>query len=433
MSHDRFTSKHPIADSLWHAEARNPAVSHELEPGRHFDVAIIGAGVVGASCALRLQEAGVSVGVVDADEPGSGATGRSAGFVVPSFSAVSPRALTESMGEDAEHLLRAVAGSASLLFDFVRSHGIACDAVQGGWHHPAHSAEALERILADFEVWRGAGADIAVLDSADTERLSGIRGYSGCVVARSGGTLQPVDLARGAMNAAIEKGARFYGYCPAHGIEHREQRWHVRTEKGSLSSDRLLVCTNARSAQLGHGLEECVVPLRICQIATEPLAKSQRAHLLQQGQSLADTQTNLFTYRFDSEWRLITGAMPVLPVGSGDSIARAMAQRLASVLSLPAVPRVEHVWFGEASVTGDRLPAVYDIGPDAFAMTACNGRGLAASSMLAARMVDALLSDDLSRLPLRPVSPQRIPARPLQKLGARLYPLYGRTRDALGL
>lgn len=59
-----------------------------------FDVLIVGAGIVGAACALELSVAGASVGVIERDTPGSGATAAGMGHVVVmDDSAVSAHAL----------------------------------------------------------------------------------------------------------------------------------------------------------------------------------------------------------------------------------------------------------------------------------------------------------------------------------------------------
>jgi D-hydroxyproline dehydrogenase subunit beta len=47
-----------------------------------MDVLVIGAGIVGAACAQELAEAGLSVGVVERNEPGSGATAIGMGHVL---------------------------------------------------------------------------------------------------------------------------------------------------------------------------------------------------------------------------------------------------------------------------------------------------------------------------------------------------------------
>lgn len=429
MNADRFFRTHPFSHSLWQATANDVPTGHPLEENARYDVLVVGAGIAGAVAALRLQAGGANVAIIDADEPGSGATGRSGGFIVPSFSAVSPRQLYSKRGAGAEKLLREIAGSADLLFQLVKEYNIDCGGGQEGWFQPVHSEAGLEGSRLDLDMWRAVGADMEILDATETIRRTGLKGYQGSILAPSGGAVHPVKLIYGLLHTATERGAKLHTRCRAKGIERRAGRWWADTEQGSISGERLLVCTNARSADLG--LERCIVPLRVCQVATEPLEPSAREGLIGQGQSVADTRRNLFTYRFDEQWRLITGAMPVLPIQNTEALGKSLASRLARFLNLAQAPKIEYLWFGQASVTHDRLPAIYDIGPDGWALTACNGRGLAASAMLASRVAEMLLKDDTSYLPLTPARPESIHVRPLQVLGARLYSLYGRVCDAV--
>jgi D-amino-acid dehydrogenase len=53
-------------------------------------VLIVGAGIVGLSCAWSLQERGIEVCVVDRSEPGAGASWQNAGYVSPALSAPLP-------------------------------------------------------------------------------------------------------------------------------------------------------------------------------------------------------------------------------------------------------------------------------------------------------------------------------------------------------
>jgi glycine oxidase len=48
-----------------------------------YDVAVVGAGVIGLACAWRAAEAGLSVIVLDRDQPGAGASGVAAGMLAP--------------------------------------------------------------------------------------------------------------------------------------------------------------------------------------------------------------------------------------------------------------------------------------------------------------------------------------------------------------
>lgn len=53
------------------------------DPKRSYDLAVIGAGVIGLACAWRAAQAGMSVVVLERDEPGSGSSGVAAGMLAP--------------------------------------------------------------------------------------------------------------------------------------------------------------------------------------------------------------------------------------------------------------------------------------------------------------------------------------------------------------
>src|ERR671932_2896336 len=48
-----------------------------------YDVVVVGAGVIGLACAWRIAQRGMSVLVVERDEPGAGASGVAAGMLAP--------------------------------------------------------------------------------------------------------------------------------------------------------------------------------------------------------------------------------------------------------------------------------------------------------------------------------------------------------------
>lgn len=417
--------------SLWHATAGPPPAGDEFEPKRSYDCIVIGAGIAGLVSALTLQNRGARVAVLEASVPGSGATGRSAGFVVPTFSAIRPAEVIRRYGERGERLVRAVAGSADVLFGLVRKYGIDCDGGQNGWFHPAHSIEALDRIDADAHVWRSFGATVEVLDAIETQERTGAGSYAGSLYVPAGGAVHPVKLLHGFISSARALGLHLFTGVSALSVQRSEGKWNVDTARGPISCDKVLICTNARSPELFADLEASIVPLHVCQVATRPLDPKQRANLIRQGQSLSDTQLDLFSYRFDAQWRLISGAMPVLPAGNGQRLGRRIIARIARELGLESEPQLEHVWFGEASVTADRLPALYEIGPGAHAIIACNGRGLAMSAMLGTAVGNAVADDRMSDVPLPIAEPEPARRRRLQMIGSRLYPVYGRVRDAL--
>ena len=74
-----FKSDCHIDSSLWGATSERLEDLEILREDINCDVAVIGAGFCGLSTALHLSERGFNVTVVDAHEPGWGASGRNGG------------------------------------------------------------------------------------------------------------------------------------------------------------------------------------------------------------------------------------------------------------------------------------------------------------------------------------------------------------------
>lgn len=415
--------------SLWDVTTGTGPAGEEVQDGQSFDVIIIGAGITGVTAALTLVEQGANVALVEATAPGAGATGRSGGYIVPAFSSVSPNKVIQENGEAGERLVSIVAESADLVFSFVQEHQIECAAQQGGWFQPAKSEKSFAQLQENAAVWQAFGAHGALLDAETTERLTGTKGYVGSWQASAGGTLHPVKLVHGLLSRAIEKGLHYFSQIKALEISQNATTRKIKTNKGNLQADTVLVCSNAKSPQLNASVYNSVIPVQVWHIATQIIPKEQRRNLLRQGQCLTDTQINLFSYRFDNEWRLISGSIPTLSIGDGRRAARAITRRLAQELSLSTEPKAEFIWKGELSVTPDFLPRLFDLGTGVYAITACNGRGLAVSLALGKKIAQAVLTRSFTDVPLLLEPPEHVKARSLKMLGTRLYPIYGSIRD----
>lgn len=77
-------------NSLWAAVTSAGPDLPELVGTNEADVIVIGGGFTGLSTALHLREAGVDVAIVEAMEPGWGASGRNNGQVIPTLSRPDP-------------------------------------------------------------------------------------------------------------------------------------------------------------------------------------------------------------------------------------------------------------------------------------------------------------------------------------------------------
>src|SRR5215468_2117132 len=107
-------------DSLWAAVTPAGPELPELKGAQQADVVVIGGGFTGLSTALHLREAGIDVAVIEAAEPGWGASGRNNGQVIPTLSRPDPEDVVAKHGAAGDRFVLLLRDSASTLFDVAR-------------------------------------------------------------------------------------------------------------------------------------------------------------------------------------------------------------------------------------------------------------------------------------------------------------------------
>ncbi|OBQ74417.1 NAD(P)/FAD-dependent oxidoreductase [Mesorhizobium erdmanii] len=418
--------------SFWHAVSRNRRDRPALHDAINVDLAIVGGGFSGLSTALHAARKGLSVAVLEAEIIAWGATGRNAGFVVPNFAKMDPDSILARLGpERGERLVDFAAGSADLVFGLIRRHGIDCDAVQNGWIQPAHSPAAFEKVKARTEQWARRGRPAVLLDQQEVETLTGARGYVGGWMDRSGGVLNPVAYARGLADAAEKAGAKIFEQTPVTAVDRVADGWMLKTPSGSARAGKVLIATNAYGGPLNPLLRRTYFPLKVFQVATEPLPREVRRRLLPGGQGVGDTRRNLFTFRFDADNRLITGGMHILSAGADTRVPRTIWRRLGHHLDLPALPPLAYSWSGMAAVEPDFLPHLLDLGPGLIAGRACNGRGIAMTTAMGKVLADWATGTEARDLPLPFAPPAPIPLHALLRHAPNMLLGWSMLRDRL--
>jgi glycine/D-amino acid oxidase-like deaminating enzyme len=395
--------------SLWESTSSPGPKLESLHGEKKADIAIIGAGVAGLSTALHLAEAGCSVVVIEAKEPGSEATGKSGGLIAPDFINLTPSQVESNFGEEwGGRLIKLVATAGSQCFDLIAAHQISCDAKKDGFWTPAHNSDFEGKLRQRASEWKNRGFDVEYVDKESTTRSLGSPRYRGAIRFAEGGSLNPLAFSYGLAEAAIRQGATVYSQSPVSKLKRHGDRWHVITENGFLDVKRVVLAANGGNSALHPLMRRTVLPLPVYEFATTPLSDESRALILHEGGSFTDKQSYMFTARYDGAGRLI-GAFPdILVSRTKRRLLKEARRRLER--HFPAVRdlSIEHLWQGTAWLNPSLLPKVYDLQDGVLAIQACNGRGLANNTVLGKEVAAFMTSGSAKSLSIKLEEPHPV-------------------------
>src|SRR4051812_34646623 len=148
-----------------------------LDADRSVSVAIIGGGFTGLSTALHLAERRVDAIVLEAQEPGWGASGNNGGQVNPGLKH-DPDQIERDFGADLGARMVAFAyGTTNFTFDLIRRYQIPCEARQNGTLRAAYNNASAAGIENTAEQCLRRGMPVRLLDRAQMREATGAERY----------------------------------------------------------------------------------------------------------------------------------------------------------------------------------------------------------------------------------------------------------------
>ena len=369
-------------DTCWWAETAIAPEWPRLEEQRKVDVAIIGGGYTGLSAALHLAEAGARVAVLEARTPGWGASGRNGGFCCIGGARLSHDQLVRAYGETAaEEFWQAQLDSVALVAALIDRFGIKADTHSRGETRLAHRPRDMDALRREAEAL---GPDMAELIEPGDLAAHGMGGpFHGALTLPVGFALNPLKYHFGLAAAARSVGAQLFQQSEVTGVDSLSGGYRVRTSRGQLQADQVIVATNGYSSEdVPEWLAGRYMPAQSNVLVTRPMTgKELRAQGWTSAQMAYDTRGLLHYFRLMPDRRFLFGMRGGLQ-SSPAAESRARARTRAHFEAMfPAWAHVEtpYLWSGMVCLSRRQVPFAGPIPkrPGLFAGLAYHGNGVA--------------------------------------------------------
>ena len=370
----------------WWWEAAEPAARDTVLPDR-AGVAVVGGGYAGLSAALTLRRLGHAVTVLDAERIGWGASSRNGGMVSGGLK-VAGAGLERAFGKErARQITLAAAASFPFIEETIAREGIACDYVRCGRFTAAWSPRHYDALAAKAEFLAEiTGLPTAMVPKARQREMLGSDHYHGGMAVAATGSLHPGKYARGLAAAAERAGATLVDQVRVQGIAQEGSGFRLRTDRGEMRADAVLVTTNGYSLHprgtAMPWLARRLVPLNSYIIATEELPEGVIDRLFPGRRMISDTKRVLNYFRPSPDGRrVLWGGRASFRAATAEDTAPALHGYMTACFPELKDVRITHAWTGYVAFTFDHLPHI-GVQDGIHYAAGCQGSGVAMATWL---------------------------------------------------
>ena len=404
------------APTYWIGTAGEPPpddgpITHDID----VDVAIIGSGFTGLTCAIFLaQEHGIKATVLEANRVSWGCSTRNGGQAQCNSGRLRRSQWIQRYGLDTALKLHAEMCDAMETFkELIKD--IDCDPQPGGHLYIAHRSRIMPVLEKEAKLLREVfNYDARILD-ADTVKREYVddKEAMGAMHEPEGIGIHAGKLAFGYLKKARALGAKVHPSSPVTGWETRNGVHYLQTPGGIVRARAVAVATGGYTSQGLHPqLKNRLLPILSNSIVTRVLTPAEReACNFRTTQVITDTRVLRHYYRLMPDGRVQIGSRSAIT--GNDAPQKKYENLLIGDLhrKFPALTgiQIDYSWWGWVDVSHDMMPRIVQPDPKQTIYYALGygGNGVMYSAQAGRRMAQCIAGD--KSVPVLPIFGSKLP------------------------
>ena len=374
------------APSLWADTAEPLSAFPRLKGEQQADVVIIGAGYTGLSAAHHIAKSGLAPIVLEANQPGWGASGRNGGVITAKFrlsfreiDAAHGRAMARRMYEIAHE-------SVDMVEELVSEFGITgAQLTRTGQVKAAHN-DATLRAAIDEAAWMTRemrDTAVSILDPHQVRDETGSSVFVGGILNPGSGGIHPLNYLRGLARGLRQRRVPIFQESPVLVLRRDGAGVIAETPDGVVRARQAIIATNSYSdlTSATARVQRTLVPFRSALIATERLSPNLAGSLMPTGRSYTETKRMMRWFRKVDD-RVVFGGRGAFGKQDSDSAFDALRKAMVGIFPELADIPLAFKWSGLVAMTLDSVPHVGRLDERTLYSVGYNGAGVAMSSLM---------------------------------------------------